>query len=109
MSSLPEQERPDASAADDTVLTDVLGGHGKVKILVALLSENDRDLNATGISRLADIDRTTFYEHIGDLREYGLVIETRTVGNSQMYRINRDSPAAEDLASMEWSLLDAIE
>ncbi|MDY7081639.1 MAG: hypothetical protein SXQ77_04345 [Halobacteria archaeon] len=55
------------SLAEDTVLTDVLGGHAKVKILVALLSNSDRDLNATEISRLAGINRTTFYEHIDDL------------------------------------------
>lgn len=96
------------AAAENTVLTDVLGPHAKVKILVALLSENNRDLNPTDISRLAGIDRSTFYEHIDDLVAYGVVEETRTVGNSQMYQINRDNPAAEDLAQLEWDLLDCI-
>lgn len=96
------------SAASETVLTDVLGGHAKVKILVALLGESDRDLNATEIARLAGIDRSTFYDHIDDLLAYDLVVETRVVGNSQMYRINRESEAAEDLAQLEWDLLDAV-
>lgn len=94
--------------AEDTVLTDVLGPHAKVKILVTLLSKSDRDLNPTDIARLAGIDRSTFYEHIDDLVAYELVEETRTVGNSQMYQINRDNPAAEDLAQFEWDLLDYI-
>lgn len=94
------------SAAEDTVLTDVLGPHAKVKILVALLGENDRDLNATEIARLAGVDRSTFYEHLDDLRAYEMIVETRRVGNSQMYRINRDNPAVEALAQMEWKLLD---
>lgn len=97
------------SAASETVLTDVLGGHAKVKILVALLGESDRDLNATEIARLAGIDRSTFYDHIDDLLAYDLVVETRTVGNSTMYQINRDSAAAEDLAQLEWDLLDQVE
>jgi len=58
------------SAVEDTVLTDVLGPHAKVKILTALLSENDRDLNATEIARPAGIDRSTFYEHLDDLLDY---------------------------------------
>lgn len=104
-----DSETDDESAADDTVLTDVLGTHAKVKILVALLGENDRDLNATEIARLAGIDRSTFYDHLDDLLAYGMLVETRQVGNSQMYRINRDNPAAEALAEMEWELLDYVE
>ena len=95
--------------AADTVLTDVLGTHAKVTLLVVLLSHNDRDLNPTEISRMAGIDRSTFYEHVDDLLAYGMIEQTRTVGNSPMYRINRDSAAAEALAQMEWELLDEIE
>ncbi|WP_132058162.1 winged helix-turn-helix domain-containing protein [Halorussus amylolyticus] len=79
-----------------------------MKILTVLIGESDHDLNPTDISRLAGIDRSTFYEHIDDLVAYDIVEETRTVGNSQMYQINRDNPAAEDLAQFEWDLLDYI-
>jgi len=80
-----------------------------VKILTALLSENDRDLNATEIARLAGIDRSTFYEHLDDLLDYEMIVETRRVGNSQMYAINRENPAAEALAQMEWDLLEYVD
>lgn len=96
------------SAGENTVLTDVLGPHAKVKMLSVLLAENDRDLNATEISRLAGIDSSTFYEHIDDLLAYELVVQTRVVGNSKMYQINRENPAAEDLAQFEWDLLDYV-
>ena len=99
----------DEAAMEHTVLTDVLGPHAKVKLLTALLSENNRDRNATEIARLAGIDRSTFYDHIDDLLAYDLVVETRQVGNSQMYRINRDSDAAEALAKFEWELLDSLD
>lgn len=102
--------RPDSgtreAAAEDTVLTDVFGAHAKVKLLTAFVGENDRDLSATEVARLAGIDRSTFYEHIDDLLAYGIIEQTREVGNSKMYRINRDNAAAEDLAQLEWDLLD---
>lgn len=107
MSTLETDDETE-DAAESTVLTNVLGNHGKVKILVVLLARNGRDLNATEIARLAGIDRSTFYEHIDDLLEYEMVVETRTVGNSQMYRINKDNAAAEDLAWMEWDLLEYV-
>jgi len=103
----PDADRTEA-AAEETVLTDVLGTHPKVKILAALLGESHRDRNPTEIARLAGIDRSTFYDHVDDLLAYGVVEQTRTVGNSPMYRIDRDDPAAQDLASLEWNLLDGI-
>ncbi|GAA0288687.1 winged helix-turn-helix domain-containing protein [Halobacterium noricense] len=103
------QSEPVEAAASETVLTDVLGGHAKVRILTALLGEPERDLNATEVARLAGIDRSTFYDHIDDLLAYDVVMETRTVGNSTMYQINRESDAAEDLAQLEWDLLEQVE
>ncbi|PSQ66114.1 MAG: ArsR family transcriptional regulator [Halobacteriales archaeon SW_9_67_24] len=108
MSTVGPDNSEQEAAAEDTVLTDVLGPHAKVRILAAFLGENDRDLNATEVSRLAGIDRSTFYEHIDDLLDYRLVEKTRTIGNSTMYRINRDNAAAEDLAQLEWDLLDHV-
>lgn len=105
--SMPPAENIEA-AAEDTIMTDVLGGHAKVRILITLIGEADQDLNATEIARLAGIDRSTFYEHIDDLLGYGLVEQTRQVGNSQMYRINQDSAAAEHLAKMEWELFEVL-
>lgn len=103
----PDSDRNEA-AAENTVLTDVLGNHPKVKIIVALLGESNHDRNATELSRLAGIDRSTFYEHLDDLLAYGIVEQTRTVGNSPMYRIDRENSAAEDLAALEWDLLDHV-
>jgi len=103
----PESEGAEA-AAENTVLTDVLGDHPKVKIIVALLGESDHDRNPTELSRLAGIDRSTFYAHVDDLLAYGIVEQTRTVGNSPMYRIDRGNAAAEDLAALEWDLLDHV-
>jgi predicted transcriptional regulator len=94
--------------ADDTVLTDVLGPHAKVKMLVAFVDANNRDLSASEVARLAGIDRSTFYDHVEHLLAYDLIEVTRTVGNSKMYRIDRENPVAKDLAQLEWDLLDHV-
>lgn len=94
--------------ADGTILVDVLGGGTKVRILEVLLSEYDRDLNASDISRLAGIGTSSFYNHIDTLRAYGLVEQTRTVGNSPMYQINTESEAAQALARFDWKLIKTV-
>jgi len=98
----------DEPYADDTVLSDVLGDHAKIRILSVMLANPEKDLNASEVARQAGIDRSSFYRNIDSLRAYGLVEIARTVGNSKMYQINKDSEAAKALGNFEWALLDVI-
>lgn len=90
----------------DTTLSDVLGDHPKVRILTVLLSESGRDLNPSEIARIGGIDRSTFYEHKDDLLAYGVMEQTRTVGNSPMYQIDRENEAAKALGKLDHALMD---
>ena len=108
MATSGETTSQNGSYAEGSVLTLLLGNNPKVKILASLLSENDHDINATDIARLAGVSRSTVYRHLDDLQELGVVVHTRDVGGSPMYRINRDSQVAEDLAQLEWDLLDVV-
>lgn len=103
--SQPDLTETDWEHAESTVLVDALGGNAKVRILAVLVSEYDRDLNPTEICEQAGIGSSTFYNHIDDLRRWGLVEQTRMAGNSPMYQINRDSTAAERFANFEWALI----
>ena len=94
--------------AEDTALTKLFGNSPKVKIIAALLSESDHDLNVNQIAELAGVHRSTVYDHLEDLVALGVVEKTREVSGSQMYRINKDSTVAEDVAQLEWDLLDVI-
>ncbi|WP_248516331.1 winged helix-turn-helix domain-containing protein [Salinarchaeum laminariae] len=103
-----KKKEPTGSYAEGTVLTELFGETPKVKIIAALLSESDVDLNVTQIAELAGLHRTTVHGHIDDLRNLEVIEETRKVGGSPMYRINRESDVAEDVAELEWDLLDVV-
>lgn len=75
----------DGPAADRRVLVDALGGGAKIRILTVLIGTADRDLNPSEIYKEAGISSSTFYNHIDDLRAWGLVEQTRMAGNSPMY------------------------
>lgn len=102
------KEITDDAYADGTYFVDVLGDPSKVKILATMLGDHTQDLTASDIARMSGIDRTTFYDHIDTLLDYGLVKITREAGNSKMYQINKDSEPAQALAEFEWKLLDQL-
>lgn len=106
--SLQDGSNRSETYATDAALTKLFGTTPKTKILTALLAESDHDLNVTQIAELAGVHRTTVYGHLEDLVGLGVVEQTRTVGGSQMYRIDRESTVAEDVAKLEWDLLDVI-
>lgn len=95
----------EATYADGTTLVNVLGTPARVRILAVLTSETDRDLNPTQIIEQAGIGSSAFYEHIDDLRAWGLVEKTRMAGNSPMYQLNTESKAAQHLGKFEWALI----
>lgn len=72
-----------------------------MKIVAALLSEDGTDLNVTDIARLAGVARSTVYDHIDELRELGVVEQTRKVGDSPMYRFDAESDVGEHVATLE--------
>jgi predicted transcriptional regulator len=97
-----------AGEPEGTVVLGVLGDHPKTRILLALLTDPDRDYNMTDIARLSDTDRSTVHRHMGDLLEYGVIAKTRKAGNAWMYQINRDNGAAEAFATFEWEAIKAL-
>lgn len=49
------------------------------------------DYHITDIAEKAGVSRPTVHGHIEDLVDLGLVVRTRNVGRSRMFRINTDN------------------
>jgi DNA-binding transcriptional ArsR family regulator len=77
-------------------------------MLTAFVGKADRDLSAREVSDIAGIHPSTFNEHVGDLLDLGVVIETRQSGNAQLYQLNEDSDAAADLEQLQFDLMEAV-
>lgn len=101
------QDTENESFAEQSALTDLLGNHPKVKIITVLLSEG-RDINVSQIAEQAGMSRSTVYDHLEDLCDLGVVIQTRKLGGSPLYEIDRENPISKDLGQLEWDLLEAV-
>lgn len=93
--------------AQGHALTELFGDHPKVKILAALLSESEHDITISDIAKLADVHRTTVYDHLDDLTSLGVVEHTRRAGGSPMYQINYESPIAQHLEKLDLALIES--
>lgn len=87
--------------SNDTPLTHVFGDSARVKILAAMLSERDHDLNVTDIANMAGVVRSTVYDHLDELQEMHLIVKTREVSGAPMYQINNDNPIVERIREIE--------
>jgi hypothetical protein len=67
-----------------------------VKILAVLIG-TDQALAPGTITDQAGIDRTSWYNHVDDLLEWGVIEEDRKVGNSMTYKADHDSPLVQSL------------
>lgn len=94
--------------ADRALLTRLVGSSAKTRILAVMLKESHRDLSANEIAELADVHRSTVYDPLHELEDLGVITETRTVGGSAMYQLNKDSEVAARLQQVENALIDQI-
>lgn len=103
---MPRQHQDELEPyAEDTPLTVLFGSAARVRIIAALLGEDRHDVNVSDLARLAGVARSTVYEHIDELAALGVVEQTRTVGDSPMYRFDRDSEVGEHVARLEGATL----
>ena len=87
---------------------EVLGYSPRTKILDALLTGRRLDYTATGIIRAADVARATFYKVFPQLLKQGIVHATRKIGNIQLYTINQQNPAVQQLIKMHQQVLHNV-
>jgi DNA-binding transcriptional ArsR family regulator len=78
-------------------------------MLDVFIRKGYKDLSASEVSRLADIDPSTFHRNIDELVEAEIVEETREVGNAQFYQINKENPTVQILAKARDGFLENLD
>ncbi len=100
--------RSQESTYTDNAMTWLLGTHAKAEMLTVFVGKAERDLSAREVSDLAGIHPSTFNEHVDDLLDLGVVVETRRSGNAQLYQLNPDSDVADTLRQLQLDLVSAV-
>lgn len=88
------------------MLTDIFGESPRVKVIDLFISHPETEYTKTDIANYSKIARSTLYEFLEELEEYGLVKKTKKVGNAQLYTVNMESKVTKLISAFQLSLAE---
>jgi len=93
----------------ETIFTEVFGNNPITKVLDFLITFQLFDYPLTEIARNSGVSYSTLQTFWGKLERNCIVIKTRRVGKSDMYKLNTKNPAVRQLLKLDWSLIKGTE
>lgn len=80
---------------------DIFGDNPTTKILDFLANHIEFDYTITDIAKYSEVSKPTVYKVIDTLLKKNLIIITREIGNSSMYKLNTGNPLVKKLLYLE--------
>jgi len=80
------------------------GDTPKLRFLDFLIGNHFFDFNMTDMARESNISYNSLKDFFGDFLEKGIIIKTRRVGKSDMYKLNMDNIIAQNFLKFAWFL-----
>lgn len=84
-----------------------LGDNPKIRILDFLMDNFALDFSLPQIAEGSKVAYTTLIDLLPKLIKQGIIIETRKIGKSRLYKINLDSPIVKALFAIDLKLSEA--
>ena len=92
-----------------SVLIEVFGNNPIMKVLDFLISYQLFDYPLTEIARNSGVSYSTLQTFWPNLERNRIVIKTRRVGKSDLYKLNTSNHAIKQLIKLDWNLLKGSE
>ena len=80
-----------------------------MKVLDFLITFQLFDYPLTEIARNSGVGYSTLQSFWNNLERNNLVIKTRRVGKSDLYKLNTSNPAVKQLLRLDWNLIKGAE
>lgn len=89
---------------NNSVFVEIFGGSPIVKVLDFLITFQLFDYPLTEIAKNSGVSYSTMQTFWHKLEKNNLVIKTRRIGKSDMYKLNTNNPAVKELIRLDWKL-----
>ena len=93
----------------ETVFVEVFGSNPIIKVLDFLITFQAFDYPLTEIAKNARVSYSTLQTFWKRLEMNNIVIKTRRVGKSDLYKLNTKNPAVRQLLRLDWNLIRGAE
>lgn len=80
-------------------IVQLFGNPGRTRIISVFVGDRDREFNVSEIARLADVARSTVYDHLDDLQQLGVIEKAGDTAQGSRYQF-----ADSDVADYVWKL-----
>ena len=94
---------------NETVFVEVFGNNPVIKVLDFLITYQLFDYPLTEIAKKSCVSYSTLQTFWDKLERNNIVIKTRRVGKSDLFKLNTDNPAIKQLIKLDWNLIKGSE
>jgi predicted transcriptional regulator len=84
-----------------SVFLEVMGESPRMRIMDYLLEGRELDVSMTDIIESAGTGRQTTYEIVEELLNLSVLLQTRTIGRSRLFKLNPKHPAVRKLSELD--------
>ena len=92
-----------------TIFIEVFGSNPVMKVLDFLITFQLFDYPLTEIAKNSGVSYSTLQTFWEKLERNNIVIKTRRVGKSDLYKLNTKNPAVRQLIKLDWNLIRGVE
>jgi predicted transcriptional regulator len=89
---------------NNSVFVDVFGNNPIIKVIDFLITFADFDYPLTEIAKNSGVSYSTLQTFWHKLERNNIVIKTRRIGKSDLYKLNTKNPAVKELIKLDWKL-----
>ncbi len=93
----------------ETIFMEVFGKNPLTKVLDFLITYQLFDYPLTEIAKKSGVSYSTLQTFWDKLERNNIVIKTRRVGKSDLYKLNTKNPAVQQLIRLDWNLIKGTE
>ncbi|MAG52532.1 MAG: hypothetical protein CMH62_01060 [Nanoarchaeota archaeon] len=94
---------------NETVFLEVFGNNPIIKVLDFLITYQLFDYPLTEIAKNSEVSYSTLQTFWDKLEKNNIVVKTRRVGKSDLFKLNIDNPAVKQLIKLDWNLIKGSE
>ncbi|MBI5051393.1 hypothetical protein HZC08_01405 [Candidatus Micrarchaeota archaeon] len=95
---------PKSENAEKSLLIEFLGDTPFVRVLDFLIQNSIFDYVKSDISESAGISRASLYKIWPTLEKYQIIKETRKIGNTTLYKLNKKNPVVQKLIELDFKI-----
>ena len=97
----------ESKSAENSVFIDTFGNYPLIKVLDFFLTYPNYDYSKTQVAKEVGISRITIEKIWKSLIKNEMIVKTRTMGNAELYRLNKENPRVKVLMKIDMELADA--